>query len=150
MALSGRAHPQWRPVEDRFWEKVHKTDLCWLWTGSKSHGYGQITDAEGRHTNAHRLAYILLVGPVSDDVVIDHLCRNRACVNPDHLEPVTHLENLRRGSQQALKTHCAQGHLWVDENIYIAPNGWRSCRRCRTRRANERQRRRRLAEATTC
>ncbi|MFH0981536.1 MAG: HNH endonuclease signature motif containing protein [Planctomycetota bacterium] len=90
-----------RPAEERFWPKVDKTDSCWLWIGAMNlQGYGNFwigpTETEG-YVGAHRFAYTHFVGPVPEGMDLDHLCRNRACVNPAHLEPVTRRVNLRRG-----------------------------------------------------
>jgi hypothetical protein len=86
---------------------------------------------------AHRVAYEALIGPIPDGLQLDHLCRNRACVNPLHTEPVTQIENIRRGeagvpsgSQQRAKTHCPQGHPYSQGNTYIRKNGHRMCRTC--------------------
>ena len=85
--------------EARFWSYVEKTDGCWEWTGAKDgDGYGHLTIA-GRVVGAHRFAYELLVGPIPEGLEIDHLCRNRACVKPADLEPVTRAENLRRARE---------------------------------------------------
>lgn len=84
---------------DRFWAKVDKTDACWLWTGGHNGlGYGRFQlGRRGRLVYAHRYSYELAKGAIPDDLVIDHLCRTSACVNPDHLEPVTIRENHMRG-----------------------------------------------------
>lgn len=92
-----RGHRARRPLAERFWEKVERTDACWLWQGHRNHkGYGYIS-VNRRHVGAHRVAYEMARGvPVPAGLEIDHLCHVRHCVNPDHLEAVTHMENLRR------------------------------------------------------
>lgn len=139
-------------LERRFWSKVEKTDGCWLWTASTSQGYGRIwtpTPDGGRMlAQAHRVAYELLVGPIPDGLYLDHLCRNRLCVRPDHLEPVTNGENVLRGksgpAENARKTHCIAGHPFDEKNTrYSAGKRW--CRACAARRQRELKARRRAA-----
>lgn len=116
---------------DRFLAKVEKTESCWNWTGSIAGGYGKFW-FEGGPRLAHRLAYFHWVGPVPEGLTLDHLCRNTSCVNPDHLEPVTLVENIRRGTQgwnHRDKTHCPKGHEYTPENTYHGTNG-RACRAC--------------------
>ena len=86
-----------RPLADRFWEKVDKSGDCWLWTGAITNGYGVIHSG-ATHVFAHRAAYEMSVQPIPEGLVIDHLCRVPRCVNPSHLEAVTHAENVRRGN----------------------------------------------------
>ena len=89
--------PGRRTLSDRFWMKVCFTGFCWEWTADRAKsGHGRIR-VDGRTQMAHRIAYELLVGPIPEGLELDHLCRNTCCVNPDHLDPVTHLENMRRG-----------------------------------------------------
>jgi hypothetical protein len=137
---------QHAPVEDRFWSKVDAQGPCWEWTGARSSsGYGQIWVKPAKVV-AHRFAYEQLVGPIPVGLQLDHLCRNRACVNPDHLQPVTQQINILRGSSVAaanhVKTHCPQGHEYTPENTYIHPkNNGRICRACaRARTQSARQR----------
>jgi hypothetical protein len=118
----------------RFWKNVEKTDSCWNWTGDKVFGYGRM-NIKRKTVRAHRFGYELLVGPIPDGLVIDHLCRNRACVNPAHLEPVTNRVNVLRGvgfpAVNAVKTHCRYGHEFTANNTVIRSNGDRRCRICR-------------------
>lgn len=88
------------PLPQRLWAQVDKTapDGCWLWTGATKNGYGAVYAAAGRSEPAHRVAYQLLVGPIPGGLVLDHLCRDRRCVNPEHLDPVTHAVNILRGT----------------------------------------------------
>ena len=130
-----------KSLMSRLWPKVNKTAGCWLWTASLTKaGYGQISSGPRPHTMlyAHRLVYEALVGPIPEGLELDHLCRNPACCNPAHLEPVTHRENVQRGeageksgAQQRAKTHCKHGHPLSGENLYVDPRGHRGCRICR-------------------
>lgn len=100
---------------------------CHEWIGAKSSGgYGQLS-IDGRRHYVHRLAYELANGKIPAGLVIDHLCRNRACINPGHLETVTNEENVRRGS---VRTECLRGHEYNASNTYVRRNGWRVCRVC--------------------
>jgi hypothetical protein len=118
-----------------FWYYVNKTSTCWLWTGATQQGYGVHTSG-GRAHKAHRVSYEEIVGPIPEGLTIDHLCRVRNCVNPDHLEPVSQKVNTLRGitipALNAAKTSCVNGHAFDEGNTYIRPDGARGCRRCRT------------------
>lgn len=101
---------------------------CLVWTGNAPHGYGTFW-LDGRKVRAHRFSYERFVGPIPDGLELDHLCRNTRCVNPEHLEPVTRAENLRRAHwPNSRKTHCKHGHEYTSENTYH----WRGHRVCRT------------------
>lgn len=118
----------------RLLDKIDKTDACWLWTASlDKHGYGQFR-FRGTMYRAHRAAYILHIGEVQPHLDLDHLCRNPRCVNPSHLEPVTHHENVLRGNggrHWAEKTHCPHGHAYTPENTKRhCQSGSRICRTC--------------------
>lgn len=123
---------------------------CWIWTGRiRPDGYG-IFERDHKSTLAHRLYYELHVGPIPGGLGLDHLCRNTSCVNPEHLEPVTGIENTRRGiappAENARKTHCPVGHPLSGENLYVAPKtGYRACKACRTQRRREQTERQRNA-----
>lgn len=113
----------------RFWSKVDRSGECWVWlAGQATGGYGKFNDA-GRTWRAHRWAYEAEVGPIPEGMHIDHLCRNRLCVRPDHLEPVEPLENVQRGDHGA-ETHCPKGHAYDAVNTYRTAQGWRACREC--------------------
>ena len=118
----------------RFWEKVNKLgpNGCWEWLASKTKaGYGQFW-LDGTMVYAHRVTYLAMVGPIPDGLQIDHLCRNRGCCNPAHLEPVTPKTNTNRGDAGKAfkaKTHCPKGHEYSDANTRIY-QGRRFCRTC--------------------
>ncbi len=108
---------------------------CWLWTQKPAAtGYGDFRAGRRLRWSAHRYSYELYVGPIPDDLVLDHLCRNRICVNPTHLELVTNEENLRRGAgyglQNGMRNHCANSHEYTPENTYIDRRGGVRCRQC--------------------
>jgi hypothetical protein len=138
--------PELTVMVKRFWERIDKQpgDGCWIYQGRRySNGYG-VTRIAGFWL-AHRYAYSMLVGPIPDGLELDHLCRNRACVNPDHLEPVTHRENGLRGvgaaAVNARKTHCVRGHPLEGDNVYHPPDRpeWRECVACRAARQERRK-----------
>jgi hypothetical protein len=133
------------PVEQRFWAKVDKTGECWLWTGATSGDgrYGTF-GYEGRNQPAHRVAYMLTVGPIPENADLDHVkdrgCVSTLCVRPEHLEPVTHRENVLRGAspqaENARKTHCPRGHPY---DMTMGNGRW--CRTCHREASREGQRR---------
>ena len=123
-------------LAELFWSHVEKTDTCWLWTGHvTASGYGSTTDEQQRTLPAHRRAFMLCGLEIPDGLQLDHLCRVRHCVNPDHLEPVTAQINTLRGeslqAMNAIKTHCPKGHRYTQDNTYVDPRGSRRCRECR-------------------
>lgn len=133
------------PAEDRFWRKVRKTDECWEWDGAVgSHGYGTFWDG-GAFVLAHRYS-LQLVGLLRADLHVDHLCRNKVCVRPDHLEMVTQRENNRRAfAGKRYVTHCPQGHPYDDANTIVNRKGYRECRICARTRQRQRYHRERSA-----
>lgn len=132
----------------RIWAKVDKNGSvpeynpelgrCWLWTGhiakGERRGYGFYGITGNYKLPAHRVIYELTKGRVDSSLEMDHLCRVRHCVNPDHLEPVTNRENQRRGFSwagiNARTTHCPAGHEYTYDNTYVWKSGMRRCREC--------------------
>lgn len=135
------------PPIDRLLARIEVHPLgCWGWRGAlNGPGYGVITIKLGQQALVHRVAYTELVGPIPPGHQIDHLCFNRRCCNPAHLEPVLHTENIRRmraagrgrggggGGRNAEKTHCIHGHEFTPSNTYVGPDGRRKCRACQQR-----------------
>ena len=123
-------------AEEQFWAKVDATGICWEWTGYTDDGYGRVTTGPRGSSGqqAHRVAWEYLVGPIPPGLQLDHLCRNRRCVNPDHLQPVTPKINTERSASPSArnirKTHGPRGHEYTEANTRILPNGARTCRIC--------------------
>ena len=134
------------PIQDRFnaaW-KEDPNSGCWIWQKCiDSNGYG-VSWWNGKKISAHRVAYILYRGPIHEGLEIDHLCRCRSCVNPQHLEAVPPPVNterglliLARGANNRRKTHCPSGHPYIEGNLYFSRTGARMCKTCHLERANK-------------
>lgn len=129
-------------ILERFSDKIElgtEPDDCWCWVGTKNEkGYGRFW-LDGKHVYTHRFSYQLYKGFIPKGLQLDHLCRNRGCCNPDHLEAVTLQENIRRGNgdYNKFKTHCPQGHEYNEENTHIRKTGHRDCRVCNKLRERE-------------
>lgn len=127
----------------KFKRKVEVLDNgCWQWRGAinKTEGYGRFY-ARDRTGDAHRFSYIVHKGEVPEGLVLDHICRHRSCVNPDHLRPVTNAENVLSGvgltAKYAKATHCHRGHPFDEKNTYVSARGNRHCKACRTAAYNK-------------
>lgn len=119
-------------AKERFMRRVEQepNSGCWLWSGQTVKGYGRVSLQSKEHM-AHRISLEMFVGPIPAGAVVDHLCRTPLCVNPRHLEAVSHTENMRRG-RNALRerTHCKNGHAYTEKNTRLTAQGHRLCRRC--------------------
>lgn len=137
----------------RFMEKVEVVpdDGCWLWKGrTNEKGYGRydLPRPARRMVAAHRFSYQLFRGDIPDDLEVDHTCNVRRCVNPEHLETVTHAENIRRipPSARPRRANCPRGHRMEGRNVYIRPDGTRECWACKRIRHQAYKKRRRASE----
>lgn len=126
------------PMSERlkFHSQLNPETGCIIWTGALSRGYGYVGD-RGKVRSAHIIAYELVKGQIPKGLELDHLCRVRRCINPDHLEPVTRQTNILRGigplvtkAKYKAMTHCKRGHEFTPENTYRTKNGRRQCRAC--------------------
>ncbi len=146
-----KGHNGWRPRSTpaaRFLNQIIKVNECILWSGKVNNmGYGQFS-LDGVFVLAHRYSYEQAKGSIPEGLVLDHLCSNPRCVNPDHLEAITQADNLRRGRGFAgtnfKKTACPNGHTYTDETTLLSKKGWRECLICRQERERKRVRTRRI------
>ena len=135
--LAWRINFFWKSVDKNGPIPTNRPELgpCWICHRKVgSNGYIHMTKFQLKRTRPHRLAYELVKGPIPQGLHIDHLCRNRICVNPDHMEPVTLVENVMRGesifAKQARQTHCKRGHEFDEANTYVYKTGNRQCKKC--------------------
>lgn len=144
------------PLLERFWQKVDKNGPipahaqslgpCWVWIANTNRkGYGRFAVLYGCIVMPHRFSFALHYGETPYGLEIDHLCRNKLCVNPKHLEAVTGLVNHGRARQfRTYPTHCKRGHPLSGENLYIGTGNRRVCRQCHSQKSNEAAERRRI------
>lgn len=123
-------------AKDRIMSRIlipKNKDDCWEWLGFHTKfGYSRINLGFNINPDVHRIMYELVKGKVPKGLELDHLCRNKGCINPDHLEAVTHVENQKRGkvNQNKNKTHCKRGHEFIKDNTYVNSKGVRACKEC--------------------
>lgn len=126
---------------------------CWTWTGPLNYAGYALFDWEGKTSRGHRVTYRLAHGSIPEGMQLDHLCRNRACLNPKHLEVVTARENTMRSdaltAKFAVATHCIHGHPFDLVNTYFRPSGGRSCRTCAASQDRRQKAKRRAARQET-
>lgn len=127
----------------RFWACVEKSPGCWKWNGYRVHGYGAFYAPGNELVLAHRFSYELHREAIPRGLVIDHLCRNPECTNPEHLEVVSTRTNVLRGvgitARQAQQTHCKRGHELSGSNLWVRRSGARQCRACHNERTRARK-----------
>lgn len=154
-----KSYPRMRAISRLIAGITVNENECWVWnkakSGAKRGGYGCFV-AEGKTTATRIFAYEFFIGKVPEGLELDHLCRNRACCNPWHLEPVTHLENIQRGNtgqHMLLKTHCVQGHELIEANIYWYKdkkgNKHRHCKMCRENSSKAHRARKKMLRANS-
>ena len=120
----GPLNPSAKSVKEKLWDRIDAEGVCWLWVGPLCNdGYGRAAGSDSKLRLAHRVVWEELVGKIPPELEVDHLCRVRHCVNPDHLEPVTHAENMARSAVATVNaargrqtTHCKRGHEFTEEN----------------------------------
>lgn len=127
-------------IEERLLSKIQIDNKdCWVWTGSvfkqKYSTYSQIR-IKNKCRKAHQVSYEVFIGPIPQGRELDHLCKNKLCINPAHLEPVTHFENMERG-YWTTKDECIHGHSYGGGNTYLNTRGHRECRTCRKERSQK-------------
>ena len=135
---------KWKQKDfDRFWSYVNKTETCWLWTGSNIRkGYGRFSlYLDGNNTRtlvtAHRVSFVLSGQDILGGMVLDHICKNKLCINPRHLRLVTQLENIMAGNgiakKYAARSECSKGHPLSGSNLMVRQDSGRRCRICRNK-----------------
>lgn len=124
--------PATRPLKERFWEKVDILGNCWIWTGATlaNGGYGQVRVPGGR-AYVHRVTYEWFNGPIPAGMEVDHLCKVRTCVNPDHLQVLSPKDHRTKDLTKEL---CKHGHVLSEDTCYLERDGTRKCRACLDRR----------------
>lgn len=121
--------------------KINPLTNCWEWLGAKSNGYG-IGRFQGKKHRVHRISYNLFMGTIPKEKELDHKCGNKSCVNPEHLEPVKHKENVFRSDKSPTtinlkKTHCKRGHLLSEGNLCKTKGEERRCKICKRSRSRQ-------------